>query len=370
MSVKQDPPYRAEHIGSFLRPPEIMAAFRARRAGEIDDAEFERVREDAIRDVVKLQEDAGLQVITDGEFRRTTYISHFVDSCDGLDFRPSSFRFHDSDGEDHEFLAPRVVGKVKRTKALSAIEYEFLRSVTDRTVKSTYASPATMHFLGGAPEPDPEFYASDEEMFADIAAAYDEDIADLGARGANYVTLDDVPFPMLCDDKIRGQVESQGKDPERLVDQYIELTNASFESAPSDMTVGLHMCRGNLKGTWLSSGSYQAVSEKLFKKLKVDAFFMEYDTERAGGFEPLAAVPDDKIVVLGLVSTKIPELETKEFLKSRIDEAAQYVDRERLALSPQCGFSSAIIGNPVTVDDEIAKLKLVVETANEVWGSV
>lgn len=368
MSVKHDPPFRAEHIGSLLRPPAMFEAFRKFKAGEIDQAGLDAVRGDCIRDVVRLQEEAGLRVVTDGEFRRTTYISHFVESCEGLDFRPSSFRFHDSGGQDHEFLAPRCVGKVKRTTGLSAIEFEFLKTVTDRTIKSTYASPATMHFLGGAPDPDPEFYADDDALFADIAKAYDEDIADLAARGARYVTLDDVPFPMLCDPAVRGQVEKQGKDPERLLDRYIELTNASFASAPSDMTVGLHMCRGNLKGTWLSEGSYQAVSEKLFRGLDVDAFFLEYDTERAGGFEPLAAMPDDKMVVLGLVSSKVPDLEDAGALKARIDEAAKYVDRDRLAISPQCGFSSAVVGNPVSVEDQIAKLELVVRVAEEVWG--
>ena len=369
MSVKHDPPFRAEHIGSLLRPPAMFDAFRRFKAGEIDAAALDAVREDCIRDVVRLQEDAGLRVVTDGEFRRTTYISHFVESCDGLDFRPSSFRFYDSAGKDHEFLAPRCVGKVKRAKGLSAIEFEFLKTVTDRTIKSTYASPATMHFLGGAPDPDPEFYDSDEALFADIARAYDEDIVDLASRGARYVTLDDVPFPMLCDPAIRGQVEKQGKDPERLLDQYIELTNASFASAPADMTVGLHMCRGNLKGTWLSEGSYQAIAEKLFRRLNVDAFFLEYDTARAGGFEPLAAMPDDKMVVLGLVSSKVPELEDVDVLRRRIDEAAKYVDLDQLAISPQCGFSSAVIGNPVTVDDQIAKLKLVVRVAEAVWGT-
>ena len=369
MTAKHNHPFRAEHIGSLLRPPSIMEAFRARKAGEIDDAGLEERRNGAVRDAVKLQEDAGLQVITDGEYRRTTYISHFVESCDGLDFRPSSFRFYDLEGQDHEFLAPRCVGKVKRANALSAIEFDFLKTVTVRTIKSTYASPATMHFLGGAPDPDPAFYANEEDLFADIAAAYDEDISDIAGRGARYVTLDDVPFPMLCDPAIRGQVEKQGKDPERLLDQYIDLTNASFSSAPSDMTVGLHMCRGNLKGTWLSEGSYQAISEKLFNKLNVDVFFLEYDTERAGGFEPLAAMPDDKMAVLGLVSSKVPDMESKDSLKARIEEAAKYVDLERLAISPQCGFSSAVIGNPVTVNDQIAKLKLTVDVAQEVWGS-
>ena len=368
MGVEQHPPFRAEHIGSLLRPRTLVDAFRARRSGDIDDVEFERVRSDAIRDVVRLQEEVGLQVVTDGEFRRTTYISHFVESCEGLDFRPSAFKFYDTQGGNHEFLAPTCVGKVRRTRALSLQEFDFVKTTTHRTVKYTYPSPATMHFLGGAPDPDPEFYASDDDLLADIAAAYSEDIRDLAAHGARYATLDDVPFPMLCDPSIRGQLEAWGKDPDRLLDQYIEMTNASLETAPADMVLGLHMCRGNLKGTWLSEGSYQAVSKELFGRLKVDVFFLEYDTERAGGFEPLAAMPDDRMVVLGLVSSKVPELETVASLKSRIDEAAHYIDRDRLALSPQCGFSSAVVGNPVTVDDQIAKLRLVVETAEEIWG--
>ena len=369
MVANKTPPFRAEHIGSLLRPPSIREAYRAYKAGEIDSVRIEEVRRQAIRDVVKLQEDVGLKVITDGEFRRTTYISHFVESCDGLDFRPSSFRFYDATGGNHEFLAPHCVGKVRRSQSLSAVEFEFLKTVTKRTIKSTYASPATMHFLGGAPDPDPQFYASEDELFNDIAAAYAEDIAEIASKGAKYITLDDVPFPMLCDPSIRAQLERKGKDPEELLDKYIDLTNASFSGVPSDITVGLHMCRGNLKGTWLSQGSYDVVAEKLFNRLKVDVFFLEYDSDRAGSFEPLASVPDDKHAVLGLVSSKVPMLEARDELKARIKEAANYIDLERLAISPQCGFSSAVIGNPVSVEDQIAKLKLVVEVAEEVWES-
>lgn len=365
--MKLNPPFHAEHIGSLLRPPELIDAYRARRAGDIDEAAFASVRGDAVRDAVRLQEEVGLQVVTDGEFHRTTYISRFVESCDGLDFRPSSFRFHDGRGGDHGFVAPHCVGRIARARPLSAEEFEFLRGVTDRTIKYTYPSPATMHFLGGAPDPDPEFYASDDDLFADIAAAYDADISDLAARGARYVTLDDVPFPMLCDPAIRRQLEARGRDPERLLDQYIELTNASFASAPGDMVVGLHMCRGNLKGTWLSEGGYQAVAERLFKGLDVGVFFLEYDTERAGGFEPLAAMPEDRMVVLGLVSSKVPELEPVDELRGRVAEAARYVDMERLGLSPQCGFSSAVVGNPVTMEDQAAKLRLVVDVARDLW---
>lgn len=362
------PPFHAEHIGSLLRPDALRRAFRAHGAGEIDDAAFGAAQEAAIREVVKIQEDIGLQAITDGEFRRTTYISHFVESVEGLDFAPSSFRFYDQSGGAHEFLGPRCTGKVKRVKSNSGVEFDFLKTVTTRTPKMTLPSPATMHFLGGAEDPPPDAYDDLDGFFSDLATAYAEDIADLAARGARYVQIDDVPFPMLCDPALRGQLEKRGIDPERLLDQYIELTNACVRGRPAGVTAALHVCRGNLKGTWLSQGGYDAIAEKLFRKLDVDAFFLEYDTERAGGFEPLAAMPDGKFVVLGLVSSKLPEMEDPAALKARIDAASAYVPRERLGISPQCGFSSAVAGNPVTIEDEIAKLRLVVETAAELWG--
>lgn len=367
-TVKTKPPFRAEHVGSLLRPPRLIDAYRAFRKGELDAAGLRAAQDDCIREVVAMQESIGLQAVTDGEFRRTTYISHFVDAVDGLDFAPSAFRFYDGSGAEHEFVAPRCVGKVKRVKSNMGEEIDFLKTVTSRTPKMTYPSPATMHFLGGAPEAPAEFYPDIDAMFADIAAAFAEDIADIAARGARYVQLDDVPFPMLCDPSLRGQLEARGQDPEALLDKYIELTNASIAGRPDGVVAALHMCRGNLKGTWLSEGSYQAIAKKLFRELKVDAYFLEYDTPRAGDFSPLAAMPDDKFVVLGLVSSKLPDMEDPAMLKARIREAAKYVSMDRLGLSPQCGFSSAVVGNPVTPDDQAAKLKLVVDVATEVWG--
>lgn len=367
-AAKTKPPFRAEHVGSLLRPARLIDSYRGFRKGTLDADGLRAVQEDCIREVVKMQEDIGLQAVTDGEFRRTTYISHFVDAVDGLDFGPSSFRFYDAGGGEHEFVAPQCVGKVKRVKSNMAEEFDFLKTVTTRTPKMTYPSPATMHFLGGAPEAPTEFYPDLDALFADIAAAYAEDIADIAGRGAGYVQIDDVPFPMLCDPSLRGQLEARGQDPEMFVDKYIELTNASIAGRPDGVVAAFHMCRGNLKGTWLSEGSYQAIAEKLFRNLKVDAFFLEYDTPRAGDFTPLAAMPDDKFVVLGLVSSKVPDMEEPETLKARIGEAAKYVSMDRLGLSPQCGFSSAVAGNPVTPEDQAAKLKLVAEVAMDVWG--
>lgn len=362
------PPFRAEHIGSLLRPDRLRDGFRWLNKGEIDPDGFLEIQQDCIREAVAMQEAVGLQVVTDGEFRRTSYISHFVDSVEGLEFAPSSFRFYDNDRTAHEFLAPRVTAKLKRVKSNSGQELDFLKSVTTKTPKSTLPSPATMHFLAGADAPPAEIYASEDELFADLAAAYREDIADLAARGARYLQIDDVPFAMLCDGSLRGQLAARGRDPDTLVDTYIDLTNAALAGRPSDMTAGLHICRGNLKGTWLSEGGYEAVAEKLFTRLDVDAYFLEYDTERAGDFSPLAAMPDDKHVVLGLISSKLPLLEDPGALAARIAEAARYVPLERLSLSPQCGFSSAVIGNPLTHDDQRAKLELVVAVAQRVWN--
>ncbi len=361
------PPYRAEHIGSLLRPGSLREGFRRLSRDEIDQAAFRAIQDEAIRDAVTMQESLGFQLVTDGEFRRTTYISHFVESVDGLDFAPSTFRFYEDDRTAHEFVAPRATGKLKRVKSNSGEDLDYLKSVTTRTPKSTLPSPATMHFLAGADAPPAGIYASEEEFFADLAACYREDIADLAARGARYLQIDDVPFAMLCDASLRDQVSAHGRDPDALLETYIELTNAALAGRPASMTTGLHICRGNLKGTWLSEGGYDAVAGKLFARLAVDAFFLEYDTGRAGDFSPLAAMPEDKHVVLGLISSKIPLLEDIDGLAARIADAARYVPLERLSISPQCGFSSAVIGNPLTPEDQRAKLELVIETARRVW---
>ena len=367
LTAAMPPPFRAEHIGSLLRPDALRDGFRRHRSGEIDAAAFRAVQDRCIREAVAMQEGIGLRAVTDGEFRRTTYISHFVDSVDGLDFAPSSFRFYDDDRRAHEFVAPRPTGKLRRVKSNSGAEFDFLKSVTSRTPKSTLPSPATMHFLAGADAPPAEIYPTEDEFFADLAAVYREDVADLARRGARYVQIDDVPFAMLCDSALRARLAAAGRDPDALLETYIDLTNAALAGRPSDMTAALHVCRGNLKGTWLSEGGYEAVAARLFARLDADAFFLEYDTDRAGGFAPLAAVPDGRRVVLGLVSTKTPALEDPSALAARIAEAARYVPLDRLSISPQCGFSSAVTGNPVSADDQRAKLALVVETARRVW---
>jgi 5-methyltetrahydropteroyltriglutamate--homocysteine methyltransferase len=367
-AARNRPPFRAEHVGSLLRPVELRAAFRAFNDGAIDADEFRVVQDESIRDAVKMQQDVGLELVTDGEFRRQSYWSHFVESVDGLDVAQSRFDFRDGDGELTHFLSPRVVGKVAREKSISGEEFDFLTSVTDATPKITMPSPPTMHFWAQPGAAAAAGYADDDEYLADLAKVYQEEIADLAARGATYVQVDDVPLAMLCDADLRARIETGGENPEADVQRYVELMNACIGNRPDGVTVGMHLCRGNFKGRWLSDGGYAYVARKLFNDIQVDAFFLEYDTERAGSFEPLAAVPEDKVVVLGLVSTKTPVLEKRDALIRRIDEASRFVPLERLALSPQCGFASTVAGNPVTLEDQVAKLALIVDVANEVWG--
>ncbi len=361
------PPFHADHVGSLLRPTELRQAFRERTEGKISAAAFTAAQDRAIRDAVALQEDVGLQSITDGEFRRSSYWSHFASGIGGLDVAPARFEFGDDSGEKVDFMAPHPVSKLKRPRTLSGDDFDFLKSCTSYTPKVTLPSPPSMHFWGDWDAHLNAGYTDEDEFFDDLAEIYQAEIADLAGRGATYLQIDEVPLAMLCDEAIRAGVIARGEDPARLVDIYVDLINNALASRPAGVTVAMHLCRGNFKGKWLSEGSYRYVAERLFNDIDVDAFFLEYDTERAGDFAPLKSVPDDKIVVLGLVSSKVPELESADDLKRRIDAAGKLVPMERLALSPQCGFASVVTGNPVTRDDEVAKLRLIVDVAGEVW---
>jgi 5-methyltetrahydropteroyltriglutamate--homocysteine methyltransferase len=366
--TEKRPPFHAEHVGSLLRPKELTTAFRDHRNGAISDDEFAVVQDKAIRDVIRLQEDAGLQVITDGEFRRPSYWARFVEKVDGLAVRDASFKFRDDHGHEVDFTAPHVDGPVRRTRSVAGDEYAFTRSVTDRTPKITLPSPPSMHFWRLGVGIDDGLYDNDQAFFDDLAKVYREEIAALAEAGCTYVQLDDVPIAMLCDPTVRAKAADIGYDPEALMQAYVDLMNACVDSRPDGMTVGMHLCRGNFKGHYLSEGGYETVAELLFQGINVDAFFLEYDTPRAGDFEALKFVPEHKSVVLGLVSSKTPELENTDDLKARITDAARYVDLSRLSLSPQCGFASTVAGNPVTVEDEKAKLGMIVDVARDVWG--
>lgn len=362
------PPFRAEHIGSLLRPEGLRAAYRDFSEGRVDAAGFRQAQDDAVRQVVAFQEGLGFRAVNDGEFRRVSYWAHFVEAVGGMDVRQSRFDFRDGHGTRTHFLAPCVTGPLRRGKSISGEEFDFLRAVAKVTPKITMPSPPTMHFWQEKGTARAAGYADDGALLADLARVYREEIADLGQRGATYIQIDDVPLVMLCDGELRAQVVAGGDDPERLLDAYVNLFREALKGRPAGMTAALHLCRGNFKGRWLVDGGYDYIAERLFNEIPVDGFCLEYDTPRAGDFGPLAAVPRDKLVVLGLVSTKNPALESKADLLRRIEEATRYIPLEQLAISPQCGFASTVAGNPVTFDDEQRKLALVVEVAREVWG--
>ncbi len=366
MSAPAGPPFRAEHIGSLLRPPALRRAYRAFAAGETDADEFRAVQDECIRDAVAMQEGLGLCAVTDGEFRRASYWSHFVEAVDGLGVAPARFAFRDEGGGDLPFLAPQVEGPVRRVRSFSRDEAAFLLAATTRTAKLTMPSPPSMHFWTGSGFIARGAYPSEEAYFADLIAIYRDEIAELAAVGVRYLQLDDVPLAMLCDADLRAALEVDGEDPGRRVNQYIDLMNACLRGR-GDVAVGLHMCRGNFKGRWLTDGGYDFVAERLFNELDVDVFLVEYDTPRAGDFAPLRFLPPDKSAILGLVSSKDPALEGMDELRRRIDEAGRFASLDRLGISPQCGFASVAGGNPVAPGDQTAKLRLVVETAAKVW---
>ncbi len=363
------PPFRADHIGSLLRPATLRAAFRRHGAGEMTDTDFNAVLDRSIRDVLKLQEECGLAVVNDGEFRRGSYWARFVERMEGFRIGPAVFKFHDEAGRESAFTAPYVKGKLRRVRPIALDELQFISAHSKRTAKITLPSAPTMQFYSGPQCIDPGVYHDRQEMFADLGLAFQQEIAALHAAGLRYVQIDEVPLAMLCDSTIRQQVRSMGDDPEQLVDLYIDALNQSVANLPRDLVVGLHLCRGNLKGTFLSEGGLDPVAEKMFSRINVNHFLLEYDTPRAGGFAPLRFVPKDKSVVLGLVSSKTPALESVGLLKRRTDEAAKFIDLDRLAISPQCGFASTVAGNPVTEADQRTKLRRCVEAAEAIWGT-
>ncbi len=361
-------PFRADHIGSLLRPKVLREAFRRHSAGQISEGDFRAVQDDCIREVLKLQQDCGLQVATDGEFRRISYWEKFVRLTAGLVLKDAAFRFHDGHGREVDFTAPYVSGKVSRRQGITLDEYEFLEKATPLTGKITMPAPSTMHFYRFTDWGERGVYRDAEEFFSDLGKLYQAEIADLAAAGCRYVQLDEVAVAILCDPAAREKVKAAGEDPDRLINLYVDAINAAVMNRPAQMTIGVHVCRGNYKGMYLSEGGYDSVAERLFNRAGVDHFLLEFDTPRAGGFAPLRHVPKGKGVVLGLVSSKTPQLEEIDSLKKRVDEAAKYIDPSRLAISPQCGFASTMGGNPVTEQDERAKLRLCVDAARKIWG--
>jgi 5-methyltetrahydropteroyltriglutamate--homocysteine methyltransferase len=371
MAQQLKPPFRADHVGSLIRPEKLIAAREEAESGG-DRAALKRIQEQAIRDVVTMQEAIGLQVVTDGEYNRGAWHRDFLLRFDNVRLIPSKItvRFHSAEGtRDQAPPSWQVAGKLARRKPIFVEDFRYLASIAQAMPKITIPSPTIMHFRGGREAIDETAYPNMETFYDDLARVYREEIADLAAAGCRYLQIDEVNLAYLCDPALRAQVSNIGEDPASLPKTYAKLLNDTIAGRPANMTVCMHLCRGNYAGAWVAEGSYEPVAELLFNAIDVDGYFLEYDSERAGGFEPLRFLPKGKMAVLGLVTTKSAKLESKDDLKRRIDEAARFVPLEQLALSPQCGFESGIGGNTMTIEQEAAKLRLIVETAREVWGT-
>ena len=368
------PPFRADHVGSLLRPKQLLDARAEHAAGRLDAAGLREAEDTAIRDVVRLQQEAGLQTATDGEFRRTSWHMDFIYQLDGIDSTDEKLQVHfrNEQGDlDFESAALSVHDRVRLGDTIFGDAFSFLRETADGTgltPKLTIPSPSMVHYRGGRAAIDETVYPELGPFWDDLAAAYAEQLRRVADLGCTYLQLDDTSLAYLNDPKQREIVAQQGADAEHQHEQYIRTINKAIADRPEGLRVTTHMCRGNYRSSWAAEGGYDFVAEALFSELAVDGFFLEYDDERSGGFEPLRFVPEDKLVLLGLVTTKRGALEDKDTLKRRIDEASQYVPLDQLCLSPQCGFSSTVEGNTLTLDEELAKLRLIVEVAQDVWG--
>ena len=368
------PPFRADHVGSLLRPPHLLEARSRHAAGDLSAAELRTIEDEAIRDAVRMQGDVGLRTATDGEFRRSSWHMDFIYRLGGVSRGEGEIAVHfenPTGSVDFKSAALVIDGPIRLDGPIFGDDFRFLRSVADEVgsvAKLTIPSPSMVHYRGGRAAIDPDVYPDEEQFWADLTAAYRAQIRAVAELGCRYLQLDDVSLAYLNDPRQREQVAARGGDAEHQHEHYIRQLNAALVDRPEGLTVTTHICRGNYRSSWAASGGYDFVAEALFGELDVDGFFLEYDDERSGTFEPLRYVPSDKRVVLGLITTKRGALERKDDMKRRVDEASRYVPIEQLCLSPQCGFSSTVEGNEVTHDEQRAKLELVVETAAEIWG--
>ena len=370
MSYKIKPPFRADHVGSLLRPGTLLQAREKFANGGISAQELRQAEDAAIREAVSFQEDLGLHAITDGEFRRTFFHTDFLQKLKGIEIRGGiEKKFHRVNG-DVDFAPPKLVvtGRLQREHEINVEDFRFLKSLTRETAKLCIPSPTMVHFRGGRGAIDEVSYPDMDEFFHDLARVYREEINELAASGCTYLQLDDTNLAYLCDTNLRQAARDMGEDPDQLPHVYAQLINECLAGVPDTMTTGIHLCRGNFRSAWVAEGGYDPVAEVLFQAINVDTYFLEYDDERSGGFAPLRHVPANKTVVLGLISSKLAQLESRDEIKQRIDEAAKYLDLGQLCLSPQCGFSSTVHGNELSMEDEKAKLAMVVDIAEDVWG--
>ena len=370
------PPFRAEHVGSLLRPKVLLEARErlegdvySEHKGSIARGELRSLENECITEVIKMQEDVGLQGITDGEFRRRSWFQDFMLELNGASIKFVEGTFVDSKGHKLPTPTPHFEEKLHPRTGITTGAYTFLAGRTSRTAKATIPSPNMAHVFGGRAAISATVYPDLGEFWEDLARIYRQEITHLAELGCRYIQVDDCAFTMLLDNDVRGRLQERGDDPEQLLDTYIRAINLAVQDRPEGVVIGTHLCRGNNKGHWLASGGYDAVAEKLFNQLEVDAFFLEYDSSRAGTFAPLRFMPRDKTVVLGLISSKVPDLEDSNDVRSRIEQASRYVPLENLCLSPQCGFASVFQGNPVTEEHQRAKLSLIVDVVDDMWGS-
>jgi 5-methyltetrahydropteroyltriglutamate--homocysteine methyltransferase len=375
MSIRTTPPFRADHVGSLLRPPELARARADHRAGTLDDAGLRAAEDAAITAVIERQGATGLRTVTDGELRRTSWHMDFIYSLSGVQQVPGEslhVQFRDAAGEQYDYAPPAMkIGQVTLPRTIFADAFAFLRDHAgpEQTPKLTIPSPSMVHYRGGDSAVDREVYPDIDAFWSDLADAYARQLTGVYELGCRYVQLDDTSLAYVNDPAQRDHIARIGGDPDHIHEQYIRHINDALADRPEDLTVTTHMCRGNNQSMWAAEGGYEHVAEALFGELNVDGYFMEYDDERSGGFEPLRFVPPGKPVVLGLVTTKRGELEDADALKRRIEQASAYVDIDQLCLSPQCGFSSTAEGNRLTIDEQFAKLELIVAVADDVWGS-
>ena len=365
------PPFRADHVGSLLRPQRLKDARERFQNKEITSDELRAVEDDAIREVVGRQEAIGLQGVTDGEYRRTFFHIDFLQRLQGVAVSGGiAAKFHTREG-DIDFAPPRVTvtGKLRHVQDIQTADFRFLQSVTTRTPKVTIPSPTMVHFRGGRKGIDITAYPDLDEFFEDLAQAYRSEVASLYEAGCRYIQFDDTNLAYLCDPRLRAEAQARGDDPNELPYAYAALINSVIDRRPAELSVAIHLCRGNFRSAWVAEGGYEAVADALFNALHVDGYFLEYDDARSGTFEPLRFVPKGKVVVLGLLTTKMAALETVADIARRIEEAARYVPLENLCLSPQCGFASTVHGNQISEADQWAKLERILEVTRQVWGS-
>ena len=362
--------FRVEHVGSFLRPQRLLDAVRGHKAGQVGNDRLKEIQDDCVREIVAFQESIGLPTITDGEFRRRSWSAGFIDAVEGFGLRDGTLTFRNETSVVGVAASPYAEARLRRRRRIVTDDYEYLKSVVRKgTPKVTMAAPDVMHYFLGPKSFEPAIYADREAYFSDLVKIYRDEIAELAAAGCSYLQLDDTALPCNCDPRARADVAARGETADELTGRYARLINEAVAGRPAGMTLGIHLCRGNLRGAWMAEGGYEPISETLFNRVDADVYCLEYDSARAGDFSPLRHVPKGKRAILGLVSTKTPVLETKDFLKRQIDAASRYAGLEQLGIGPQCGFSSGGGGGqPITQDDTRRKLELIMEVSQEIWS--